>query len=356
MRSEQVLASLMTILVIFAFVFVADDVTGNCFAAGTIGSSAEDIESEAGVDTARSVEESEGLVSPDLPLHVAAMPAPPVHEMVTVPKGEFTMGCDSGYPCGPSEDPEHVVYLDEFWIRKYEVTNRDYCDKIQWAYDNGYVTATSSSAQDAESGKELLELEDSECEISYSGGTFIVDPGKEEHPVIEVSWYGGACYCDWLSIREGLSVQYDHSDWSCAFNASGYRLPTEAEWEKASRGIDFRKYPWGDDEPDCSYLNYSNCEGWTVPVGSYTPKSDSPYGGCDMSGNVWEWCNDRYDGEYYSVSPYINPRGPAGGGNRVLRGGSWPSFARYCRSANRYRCRPGYTDYLRGFRLVRAAF
>ena len=283
----------------------------------------------------------------------------PPASWVLVPEGEFWMGCEGDPDCGSDEDPEHPVYLDEFYIGKYEVTNQEYRDAIQWAYDNGYVSATSSSAKDVESGVELLDLDDPDCEIFFAAGVFGVDFGKEEHPVIEVSWYGAACFCDWQSIQESIPAQYDHSDWTCSFNGSGYRLPTEAEWEKASRGIDFRKYPWGNDEPDCNYLNFiheTHCVGWTTPVGSYTPLGDSPYDACDMSGNVWEWCNDWYDSEYYGISPYENPRGPGGGSNRVDRGGSWVSSAGSCRSASRDGSTPGNTGSSLGFRLVRSAF
>ena len=275
-------------------------------------------------------------------------------DMVQIPAGEFTMGCE-GSGCGIDEDPEHVVYLSGFHIGKYEVTNREYRDAIQWAYENGYVTATLSSATDGESTMELLDLDDSDCEISFTDGAFSIDSGKEDHPCIEVSWYGTVCFCDWLSIQEDLAVQYDHSDWSCSFNGSGYRLPTEAEWEKASRSADQRKYPWGNEEPDCSYLNYNQCESRTTAVGSYSPEGDSPYGVCDMAGNVWEWCNDWYNSGYYSISPYENPCGPAGGSFRVYRGGGWGSDAGRCRSADRSGFTPGNAYDSLGFRLVRSA-
>lgn len=125
-----------------------------------------------------------------------------------------------------------------------------------------------------------------------------------------VSWEDAGAYCDWLSKKTGLK----------------FKLPTEARWEKAARGTDGRKYPWGGKEPDETLANFGGKIGKTTPVGLY-PAGASPYGLPDMAGNVWEWCSDWYGSDYYKNAPKKNPPGPASGADRVLRGGGWDSGA-----------------------------
>jgi len=217
-------------------------------------------------------------------------------EMVRVPAGEFIMGSDSGEA---DEKPVHRVYLDEFFIDKYEVTNEQY---------NQCVSAGSCSVNK-----------------KYDGFT---DP---QQPVVGVDWNQADTYCKW----------------------AGKRLPTEAEWEKAARGTDRRTYPWGE-MIDCSRANYGDCKhGKTKPVGSY-PSGASPYGAMDMAGNVWEWCADWYDENYYKSSPNRNPTGPGSGQYRVLRGGSWYYLPNYLRAASRSGLDPaGRSSGHLGFRCAR---
>jgi formylglycine-generating enzyme required for sulfatase activity len=151
--------------------------------------------------------------------------------------------------------------------------------------------------------------------------------------VVEVSWYGAAAYCE----------------------HNGLELPTEAQWEYAARGPESRAYPWGDDwDPKrLCWDENRGPEGQTFPVGSF-PSGGSWCGALDMSGNVWEWCADWYGSDYYGSSPTTDPTGPTNGEYRVLRGGSWGSYADYCRAAGRLSFTPDFSDDGLGFRVARS--
>lgn len=215
-----------------------------------------------------------------------------VMEFVCVPAGEFLMGSGENDADGlQDERPQRKVYLDEFWIGRYPVTNRQY---------QVFVKATDRRPPD-----------------HWRGGA--VFPGKEDHPVVYVSWEDAIAFCEWL---ESLTRRHIY-------------LPSEAQWEKAARGIDGRKYPWGGQNPDSTRCNFKKLVGDTTPVGSYSPQGDSPYGAADMAGNVWEWVYDWYDDNAYRNLPARNPTGPHGGIYRILRGGSWTGNARTIRPALR---------------------
>jgi serine/threonine-protein kinase len=231
-------------------------------------------------------------------------------EFVRVPAGEFLMGSDKAIDkkASQNECPQHKVFLDEYLIGKHPVTNLQY---------QVFVQSTGHQAPP-----------------HWERGQIPRD--KEQHPVVYVSWQDAAIFCEWLSQAAGRAA----------------RLPTEAEWEKAARGSDGRIFPWGNDLPDKTRCNFGLNVNDTTPVGRYSPMGDSPYSCADMAGNVWEWAADWYDGEYYASSPSRNPSGPASGGFRALRGGSWFDFGLNLRVANRGRLDPSYRYGSIGFRCA----
>jgi formylglycine-generating enzyme required for sulfatase activity len=286
--------------------------------------------------------------------------APP--GMVRVPSGSFVMG-DGGALCGADE--HEVTLTRDFYLGQHEVTNQEYLEAVQWAYDNGYVTTATWSVQDNLDGstEELLNLYGSNCEIEFDGvSTFLLrDAGhgiNPDHPVKEVTWYGAVRYCDWLSLQEDppLDRAYEHSgDWLCnnhdPYGAEGYRLPTDAEWEYAAQYEDERIYPWGNAPPTCDLANYEDCVDWTSPVES-CPAGNSALGLSDMAGNVWELCSDWYVCDL-GEDATTDPTGEQTGLYRVLRGGTWNGNTHRLRCAARSKCSPGATASSLGFRAAR---
>jgi formylglycine-generating enzyme required for sulfatase activity len=257
------------------------------------------------------------------------------------------------------------------------VTNQEYLEAVQWAYDEGYVNASTESVWDNLDGsdEELLDVDDLECEIRFDGaGTFYLAESQSDfaqnaypngydpadHPVKEVTWFGLARYCDWLSLQAGLPRAYKHTgDWSCnggdPYGATGYRLPTDAEWEYAAQYNDDRVYPWGEENPDCTRANYClvypGCVGWTSPVGSY-PDAPEALGLSDMAGNVWELCNDWRNCNP-GTAPVTDPTGPDSGMVRIRHGGSWADPRDNLRCACRDDFPPTQSLLLIGFRIAR---
>ena len=238
-----------------------------------------------------------------------------------IPAGEFKMGSNDT-DAEDDEKPSHTVYLDAFHIDRYEVTNAQY---------KKFVDANPQWQKDRIPEK----YHDGDYLKHWNGNSS--PPGKDNHPVVYVSWYAAMAYAEW----------------------NGKRLPTEAEWEKAARG-EGRNYAWGD-FLDPNKANYGENIGGTTAVGTYDMNG---YGLYDMTGNVWEWCLDEYDADFYATSPSRNPL--AGGtvtgilsnwtdvkSVRVLRGGSWVSDAQFIRVSERTRFTPRITNNARGFRCVK---
>jgi len=249
---------------------------------------------------------------------------------IKIPAGEFLMGAQKEDPKAPNydseayadESPVHPVFLSAYRIGRYPVTVEEY---LRFVGDRGYDKA--SYWKEGGFGK-----------WRWPAGWAARDEQVDNptRPVVEVSWYEASAYAAW----------------------AGCRLPTEAEGERAARGINGRKYPWGDEPPSERLANFSSdgkpSVGHPTPVGAY-PSGDTPEGVSDMAGNVWEWCSDVFDGEYYGKSPNKDPQGPARNaehGACVLRGGSWFNRSVYLRSAYRFVCHPGFRCVFFGFRVV----
>jgi eukaryotic-like serine/threonine-protein kinase len=177
-----------------------------------------------------------------------------------------------------------------------------------------------------------------------------------EHPVEQVSWFDAAAFCNELSRKEGLAPYYVMPNWNRVMvgGGEGYRLPTEAEWEYACRAGTETRYSFGDDAALLGeYAWYDPApRGQTGPVGRKRPNA---WGLHDMHGNVWEWCWDWYEEDYYRDSPAVDPLGAAGADYRTFRGGSWLVEPRYLRSANRDRHAPEYRHSTVGFRVARGS-
>jgi len=312
---------------------------------------------------------TQAIVEPNLtaaaaghtPVSLQTGGTPDPNAMIAVPGGSFEMGDHFG-AWDADERPVHVVEIAPLLVGATEVTNRQYCEYLNDALRNGRVAVQERIVVGVGRNEPYCNVRefDSWSQISFARNQFTVQTGRDHHPMLEVSWYGAAAYCNWLSGRQGLRPCYDLTDWDCDFAADGYRLPTEAEWEYAARGgLERSKYPWGNEEDPTKTNWWGSGDPFekdpyprTTPVGFYLPNGFGLY---DMAGNVWEWCNDWYGLSYYDFKIKDNPRGPAGGSARVSRGGSWILNPDRSRCSNRNFNYPHYRGLGLGFRVVRGA-
>ncbi len=241
--------------------------------------------------------------------------------MVFVKGGTFLMGSNNGEN---DEQPVHSVTIDDFYIGKYEVTHKEYLE---------FLNVNDIDSNGSFNGQEYIDMDDDDCAIGNENGKFYF---KGSHytdglncPAIEVTWYGASAYCKW----------------------KGGRLPTEAEWEFASRGgIKSRGYEYsGSNRIGKVSWNSTNSRKKIHIVGTKQPNELGIY---DMSGNVWEWCKDWYNENYYKNSSSRNPPERTSAAVRVGRGGSWGSVSSNMRSSNRHFYPPSLSSDFIGFRVV----
>jgi formylglycine-generating enzyme len=295
-----------------------------------------------------------GQFSAGMKVKVTASDIPPAPAgMALIPAGSFSMG--DALDGSSTALPMHTVALSAFYMDKYEVTKKLWDDVADWATANGY-------------------------DITAAGGS-----GKSvNHPVYSVTWFECIKWCNARSEKEGLNPCYSAGGVicktgsallpDCDLSASGYRLPTEAEWEKAARGgLSGKRFPWGDSIShaqanyfsDSSYSydvsptlgyhpDWDDTAPYTSPVGTFSPNG---YGIYDIAGNLWEWVNDMYSSSYYSISPGSDPVGPAPvfPYYRVWRGGGWDRVAGSCSVSVRTRdlSKNSYNNL--GFRCARSS-
>jgi formylglycine-generating enzyme required for sulfatase activity len=252
-------------------------------------------------------------------------------QVARIPAGEFTMGADEGEE---DERPAHRVYLDEFCIGVYPVTNDQYAAFIRDAKHRLPAVRELPRIVTPDQEQSFRELA---APYVWRAG----DPPRDRgaHPVTLVTVDDALTYCQWLGRKTGLPV----------------RLPTEAEWERAARGgVDGLNYPWGDEiEPHrANYLAdlASKQRRSTQPVGSFPPNA---YNVFDVIGNVWEWVTDWYQADIYTDRLRHNPAGPPNGTLRILRGGAWVVHdPRMLRTSYRHKVPPDTYAYSIGFRIA----
>ena len=315
--------------------------------------------------------------------------------LVFITAGKFAMGDHQGNDPHHAPCPLHTVRLDAFYIGINDITTKEYCEFLNSALTQHLIEVRNGGVYPVGGSDLLCDTQESSMssQTGWDGKKFSVLNKRENHPMVCVRWEGAAVYCNWLSAQKGYPICYNTKTWDCDFNKSGFRLPTEAEWEYAALGGHENSFPWGNDA-DWTKANVqgssnpfrSGAYPWTTPVGFFNGKLQrkadfgwqgeavtyqtgigvNGYGLNDMKGNVWQWCTELYEQNYSSYSPIDNPPGPAQGSPcpdgkvyHCIRGGSWfsPAGVRLCtrdpayyRGGNRDDANGGWFHI--GFRVV----
>jgi len=270
--------------------------------------------------------------------------------LIRIPSGDFILGSTQEQIDGVSkrfpdidkrllerELPQHTVHLSEYYIGKYPVTNKQFSVFIQ---DSQYITTAEKEGGGAVFIPDYTLVRGADWKHPHGPQSDI--SAKDNHPAVQVSWYDAVAYCKWLSVKINKK----------------YRLPTEAEWEKAARGVDGRLFPWGNNwDQDICNTEYKIKD--TTPVDRFSPTSDSPYGCADMCGNVFQWVSTTIGSIEPWPSKYVYPynlldgrENMNTGGRRIGRGGSYSRGEAYCRTTFRFADLPTDRYSTQGFRIV----